>query len=80
LSAAVFGLKTSAVGGGMGTSGLVGVFETVTTSINGGVADWKLGLGIAVCYFIIPIVVTLGLSEFMRKMGWIKYGDMTLPK
>ena len=27
---------------------------------------------------ILPAVVTLVISEFMRKKGWIKFGDMKL--
>ena len=27
---------------------------------------------------VLPAIVTLLISEFMRKKGWIKYGDMKL--
>ena len=27
---------------------------------------------------ILPAIVTLGISEFMRKKQWIKFGDMKL--
>ena len=29
--------------------------------------------------FILPAVLTLLFSEFMRKKKWIRYGDMKLP-
>ena len=33
---------------------------------------------IAVFHFILPAVLTLAVSEGMRKMGYIKKGDMKL--
>jgi hypothetical protein len=27
---------------------------------------------------VLPAIITLGASEFMRKRGWIKFGDMKL--
>jgi uncharacterized membrane protein len=77
IATCVFGLKCNAVGGGMGTSGLVGVFGTIAAS-QGVIADWKLGVGIALCFFVIPAVVCFFISEIMRKFKWIKFGDMKL--
>ena len=33
---------------------------------------------IIVIQFVLPAVITLGISEFMRKKGWIRQGDMKL--
>ena len=33
---------------------------------------------ILVIQIILPAAVTLGISEFMRSRGWIKFGDMQL--
>lgn len=77
LSTVVFGLRCGAAGGGMGTSGLVGVFDVISAS-SGIIPDWKIGVGIVVCMFIIPIVVCVTLSEVLRKFNLIKYGDMQL--
>jgi uncharacterized membrane protein len=33
---------------------------------------------IMLIHIILPAVVTLLISEFMRKKGWIKHGDMKL--
>jgi uncharacterized membrane protein len=52
LSTTVFKLRCVATGGGMGTSGLVGVFGTIEGS-SGIIPDWQLGLGIALLLFII---------------------------
>ena len=64
----------------MGTAGLVGVFGTISASHAAGLAAWRIALGIAVCYFIVPAVVALLTSELMRKYKVIKFGDMLLPK
>ena len=80
LSSAVFGLRCNYTGSGMGTAGLVGVFGTISASHAAGLAAWRIALGIAVCYFIVPAVVALFTSELMRKYKVIKFGDMLLPK
>ena len=35
-------------------------------------------IGLIVCSFVIPVVVSWLVSEFMRKKGWIKEGDYAL--
>jgi len=79
LSTTVFKLRCVATGGGMGTSGLVGVFGTIEGS-SGIIPDWQLGLGIALLLFIIPAVVCFFVSELLRRVGWIKKDDMLLPQ
>ncbi len=59
-------------GAGMGTSGLVGQFGTI--EIMGLSALPK----IFILHFILPAILTLAISEFMRKKGYIKNGDMKL--
>ena len=78
LSTCVFGLRCNAVGGGMGTSGLVGIFGAIDASMEVELAEWKLALGIVVCCFVLPAAICLALSELMRKKGWIKFGDQSL--
>ncbi|MFA6866101.1 MAG: PTS sugar transporter subunit IIC [Clostridia bacterium] len=77
LSTVVFHLRCNASGGGMGTSGLVGIFGTIEAS-TGVIPNWEIGLGIALLFFVIPTIVCLGLSEWFRKKGWINKGDMLL--
>ncbi len=76
LSTCVFKLKCGFSGGGMGTSGLVGVFDLFAyTEAN------ALGIiGIILLMFVLPAVLNFFISEFMRKKGWIKFGDMKLPE
>ena len=77
ISSAAFKLLSNAAGSGMGTSGFVGVLMTYSESVK------ELGVGrtvggLIVCFVVIPAVVSLGVSEFMRKKGWIKPGDMKI--
>lgn len=72
IATTVFKMTNNEVGAGMGTSGLVG--QIATYSVMG-----KDGLiGIVLLHFILPAIITLVISEFMRKKGWIKFGDMKL--
>lgn len=76
LSTCVFKLKCGISGGGMGTSGLVGVVDLFAYTDNG-----ALGIiGIILLMFVLPAILNFAMSEFMRKKGWIKYGDMKLPE
>ena len=77
LATTVFKLRCDASGGGMGTSGLVGVFGCINAS-SGVIDPWLLGGGIALLMFILPAVICLLVSEFMRKKGWIKPGDLKI--
>ena len=75
ISTCLFALKCGASGGGMGTSGLVGVFDLLNYT------SGALGIvGIFLLMIVLPAVLNFGISEFMRKKGWIKDGDMKLPE
>ncbi len=77
LVAVLIDLRCNASGGGMGTSGLVGLFGTIDAS-QGVIADWQLGVGIVLCLFVLPALISFGVSEIMRKTGAIKFGDQKL--
>ena len=73
LSTCVFALKCGASGGGMGTSGLVGVFDLFKYT------SGALGIvGIILLMLVLPAILNLLFSEIMRKKGWIQLGDMKL--
>ena len=72
LSTVVFKMENNAAGAGMGTSGLVGQFNTI--AVMGPQAWWK----ILILHFLLPGVLSLFFSEIMRKKQWIKMGDMKL--
>lgn len=77
LVAVLLDMRCNAAGGGMGTSGLVGIFGVIDAS-KGVVDTWKYVLGIILCMFVIPAVVSFALSEIMRKTGVIRFGDQQL--
>lgn len=68
----IFKMESDFLGAGMGTAGLVGQLRTYAVMGNTGIT------GIVLLHFILPAVITLLISEFMRKKGWIKFGDMKL--
>lgn len=77
LSTMVFHMTNNATGSGMGTAGLVG--QITTYQVMAATEPPALVLmKIALLHFILPAVIALGVSEFMRKKGWIKKGDMKL--
>lgn len=78
LVAVLLDMRCNAAGGGMGTSGLVGLFGVIEASA--GIPIVNMVLGIVLCLFVIPVVITLLCSEFMRIKGYIKFGDMKLPE
>ena len=78
LVAVLLDIRCTAAGGGMGTSGLVGLFGVIDACALYNVPTFNCVLGIVLCLFVIPAVVAFGTSEFMRKKGWIKDGDMQL--
>ncbi len=78
LASAAFGIVCDASGSGMGTAGLVGVINTFTASLGAGLAWWYILIAVLTCYITVPAAVALGTSELMRKLGWIKPGDMKI--
>jgi len=72
IAAVLLGMRTTSVGAGMGTSGLVGPFQTIYAMGMGGFVPMVLAC------VIVPAVVALTLSELMRKNELIKEGDLKL--
>ena len=74
LSTMVFKLECTGVAAGMGTCGLVGPIGVIASTEH----SPMMWVGLAVCCIIAPAVLSLLFSELMRKLGWIKYGDLKL--
>lgn len=77
VSSALLQMKSNPIGSGMGSAGFVGQISSFQTMVP------ELGVGltlveIIVMQFILPAVLTLLVSELMRKKGLIKDGDMKL--
>ncbi len=77
ISTTLLRMESNSVGAGMGTSGLVGQFGAYA-EMAGKVDTTTFFIMIAVMHFILPAVISLAISEFMRKKNWIKFGDMKL--
>ena len=77
LGTMVMNMQSNATGSGMGTAGLVGQIMTwqVMAPIEGPAATL---LKILLMQIVLPALLTLAVSEFMRKKGWIRFGDMKL--
>ncbi|MCJ8009560.1 PTS transporter subunit IIC [Lederbergia wuyishanensis] len=70
----IWPMMSNAAGAGMGTSGFVGQIMTFTTM---GFSTTVL-LQVILLHIIGPAVISLIISEFMRKRGWIKPGQMLI--
>ena len=74
LSTMIFKLECTGVAAGMGTCGLVGPIGIIATTEHSAL----MWIGLGLCCLILPAVLSLLLSELMRKLGWIRPGDMKL--
>ena len=75
---------SSAVSSGMGTCGLVGQIGVYTGWVNDVAAgikdaitvmDWA---GLVLICFVLPGLLSWAFGLVLRKIGWIKEGDLTL--
>ena len=78
LAAVLLGLRCNASGGGMGTSGLVGIFGAVEASQAAGLPAWRIAVAIIICMFLIPAFVSLLVSELLIKAKKIEGKDFKL--
>ncbi|MBO8171338.1 MAG: PTS sugar transporter subunit IIC [Bacillaceae bacterium] len=69
-----FAMSNVPSGAGMGTSGLVGQFGTIEAMGTSSGVFWAIIL----LHFILPALLSLLISEVMRKTGLIKPGDLKL--
>ncbi|MGL4862041.1 PTS transporter subunit IIC [Cetobacterium sp.] len=74
----VFKMENTFAGAGMGTSGLVGIFESYVAMSKIGRGGSEMILLIVILYIILPAVLTYLISIFMRKKGYIKNGDLKI--
>lgn len=74
ISTMVFKLKCSGVAAGMGTCGLVGPIGVIDATE----PSAMMWVGLVLVCIVLPAVLSLIFNEIMRKLGWIKTGDMKL--
>lgn len=77
VSTMVFHMTNNATGSGMGTAGLVGQITTYQV-MSQAESPMMVLVKMAILHFVLPAVLSFGISELMRKKGWIKDGDMKL--
>ena len=79
-----FEMNGPAISSGMGTCGLVGQIGVYTGWVNDIAAGTKAAITatdwIAMLFicFVLPAVLSVVFCEILRKIGWIKDGDLTL--
>ena len=78
VASAVLHMVSTPVGSGMGSAGFVGQIAAFGAMTEAGMSTWMALLQIAIMHFVLPALLTLVVSEFMRKKGWIREGDMAL--
>jgi uncharacterized membrane protein len=74
ISTTVFKMESNMIGAGMGTSGLVGQFALIETMGSSS----KVFIAMILMHFIFPGIISYIISQWMRKKGYIKEGDMKL--
>lgn len=77
VSTMVFKMASNATGSGMGTAGLIGPIMSFQTMNSYMPMATALTYNITM-YFVLPAIISLVVSEFMRKHNFISYGDMKL--
>ncbi|MCH5342999.1 MAG: PTS sugar transporter subunit IIC [Acetatifactor sp.] len=78
VASAVFGMTSTSIGSGMGSAGFVGQIAAYGSMTEGGVSGLAAFGLILLMHFILPALLTLAISELMRKKGLIAQGDMAL--
>ena len=71
-------MTNNALGAGMGTAGLVGPLATYATMSAAGAASGPLVVKIICLYFLAPALISLLINGLLKRIGWIKSGDMKL--
>ncbi len=74
LSTMLFKLECVGVSAGMGTCGLVGLIGVATATPK----SPMMWIGMVLTCVVLPAILSLAISELMRKLGWIREGDMKL--
>lgn len=78
ISTCLLRMPNNPTGSGMGTCGLVGQIMAFQTMTQAGTSAGIALVQILLMHILLPAILALGISEFMRKRGWIRQGDMKL--
>lgn len=78
VSTCLLKMTNNATGSGMGTCGFVGQIMTYQTMTAAGTDGWLVMLEMLMMHFVLPALLAVAIATAMRKLGWIKDGDMKL--
>ncbi len=78
VSTCLLKMTNNATGSGMGTCGFVGQIMTYQTMTGSGTDGWIVLLEMLVMHFVLPALLATAISTAMRKLGWLRDGDMKL--
>lgn len=78
ISTLVFKMENIPLGSGMGTSGLVGQIGTMKAMSDVGSPLINIYIGIVVVQLVLPALLSLLFFKLLKKIGWIKDGDLKL--
>ena len=73
-----FHMTSEVTSAGLGSCGFTSQIMTYQTMINAGVSRNMVLIEIMLLQLLLPAVITWFISEFMRKRGFIKEGDMKI--
>jgi uncharacterized membrane protein len=76
IATVVFRLENIPIGAGMGTCGLGGPFGVVTATPAGP----RMWIGLVLVCFVLPALLTPLIAAPLRRLGWIRDGDLKLPE
>lgn len=74
----VFHLENTAIGSGMGTSGLVGQFGTFEAMEKLGYSAQEIILPVLAVHFLFPALLTILFTQILIRMKWINIKDLEL--
>ena len=78
ISTMAFRMTNNALGAGMGTSGLVGPIATYAAMTELGAEPGIIIIKIISLHFLAPALIAISIHLLMKKIGWVKDGDMKL--
>ena len=78
VSTCLLSMPNNATGSGMGTCGLVGQIMAFQTMTQSGYSVPSALILILFMHILLPGLLAFVISEFMRRYGWIRQGDMKL--
>lgn len=79
IATCLFKLKCGSSGGGMGTCGFVGIIDAFRYSVQqGDMNGWIFALAVILLFVALPALICWGMGLWMRKIGWIRPGELSL--